>query len=69
MISNLRDVFEAIRDDEGAHVATMRSCQTPDALRSPNDAAAPAAGGMEATCQGVADCLVQAPTGWRPPPT
>lgn len=41
-MANLRDVFEAIRDDEGQHVSTMKACQTKGALRSPHDTAAAA---------------------------
>ena len=36
-VENLYDVFEAIRDDEAEHVATMADCQDKDFLvRSPN---------------------------------
>lgn len=43
-MDTLYDVFSAIRDDEGEHVATMAACQDPEVLvRSPNVEAAIAA--------------------------
>lgn len=61
-LQSLRDVFEAIRDDEGQHAATMRLCQTAGTLRSPHDAEDRTA---EPACGSAIEC---ATAGWRPPP-
>ena len=62
-IESLYDVFVAIRDDEGLHAATMRTCQTAGAVRSPHDATgAPDA----AACAGVVECVATTPTGFVP---
>ena len=61
-LSTLRDVFEAIRDDEGEHAATMRICQSSGKLRSPHNTTGAA---LDPTCDGLVECAVAAPTGWR----
>jgi ubiquinol oxidase len=61
-LDSLRDVFEAIRDDEGEHAATMRLCQSSGKLRSPHDTTGAA---LDPTCEGVIECAAVAPTGWR----
>ena len=64
-LQSLRDVFEAIRDDEGNHVHTMRICQSAGTLRSPHDGDEDRS--SEGACASALDCATSAPTGWRPP--
>jgi ubiquinol oxidase len=74
-LQSLYDVFVAIRDDEGQHVSTMRNCQRGgNAMHSPHDSqgvegsasGATISGGASAEmCDGLVDCAVNNPTGWR----
>ena len=65
-LGSLYDVFVAIRDDEGQHCTTMRTCQTSGKLGSPHAGSQAQAGAVEGdTCEGVVECAVTAPTGWR----
>ena len=64
-LRSLLDVFEAVRDDEGQHAATMRLCQQAGKLRSPHDDDARE---MGETCDSAIDCASRSPTGVKPPP-
>ena len=55
-VETLYDTFVAVRDDEREHQRTMAACQRPDGIRSPHDAAADAACGVE----GCVDCAPEA---------
>ena len=63
-LGSLYDVFVAIRDDEGQHCTTMRTCQTSGKLGSPH-AGTQAVAVEGDTCEGIVECAVTAPTGLR----